>query len=279
MDAVRPFSQPADFRDETEALYARLAPLGESALARETAFKTWTIGDIVAHLHVWNWGADLALTDPARFDETFRALDDVLAKGGTMRDFERRHLGGLGEHGLIEGWRNFAVAMADRFAAADPSARVKWAGPDMSVRSSITARLMETWAHGQAIYDLLGILRRNADRIRNIVVLGINTYEWSFKVHGRTPPSPKPHLRLTAPSGALWTWNEASESDLIEGPAEDFCQVVTQVRNIADTRLTVRGAPAAAWMKTAQCFAGPPETPPAPGARRTAPAPPAWART
>ena len=147
----------------------------------------------------------------------------------------------------------------------------------MSVRSSITARLMETWAHGQAVYDLLGVIRRNTDRIRNIVVLGVNTYGWSFKVRRETPPASMPHLRLTAPSGEVWTWNAPSDRDLIAGAAEEFCQVVTQVRNIADTALTVRGAAAEAWMRQAQCFAGPPETPPAAGARRTAAARPRWA--
>src|SRR6185437_5508313 len=162
----------------------------------------------------------------------------------------------------------FAAEMTERFAAADPTRRVKWVGPDMSVRSAITARLMETWAHGQAIYDRLGVVRRNTDRIRNIAVLGVNTYDWSFRVHGQRPPQPKPHVRLTAPSGAIWTWNEPSETDLVEGSAEAFCQVVTQVRNVADTRLKAVGAAAVAWMTNAQCFAGPPETPPAPGTRR-----------
>ena len=53
-----------------------------------------------------------------------------------------------------------------------PKKRVQWFGPDMSVRSSITARLMETWAHSQAIYDLLGQTRTNTDRIKNIVIMG-----------------------------------------------------------------------------------------------------------
>lgn len=271
------FSQPRDFRDETEALHAIVAPLDDAALSRPTGFKGWTIAEIIGHLHVWNWGARLALEEPARFDAAFAEVGEVLRAGGSLRDFERRQLDGLGGQALVRAWIGFVGPMAERFAAADPAARVKWAGPDMSVRSSITARLMETWAHGQAIYDVLGIVRRNADRIRNVAVLGVNTYEWSFKVRGQTPPSPKPHLRLTAPSGAIWTWNEASEVDLIEGAAEAFCQVVTQVRNIRDTALTVRGAAAAAWMESAQCFAGPPESPPPPGARRTAPERPLWA--
>jgi uncharacterized protein (TIGR03084 family) len=128
---------------------------------------------------------------------------------------------------------------------------------------------METWAHGQEVYDVLGVIRRNADRIRNIVVLGNNTYGWTFKVRGEEPPSPRPHLRLTAPSGEIWTYNDPSPVELIEGLAEEFCQVVTQTRNIADTGLKVVGPNAVSWMSKAQCFAGGAETPPPPGARKT----------
>ena len=141
----------------------------------------------------------------------------------------------------------------------------------MSVRSSITARLMETWAHGQEVFDQLGVVRVNTDRIRNIVVLGVNTYPWSFRVRGMDVPGPMPYLRLTAPSGETWEWGDVSADTRIEGSAEEFCQVVTQVRNIGDTRLSVAGDAARQWMSIAQCFAGPPEKPPAVGTRFTLP--------
>jgi len=137
----------------------------------------------------------------------------------------------------------------------------------MSVRSSITARLMETWAHGQEIYDLLGVERIDGDRIKNIAVLGVNTFGWTFINRGLEVPSPVPQVRLTSPSGQNWVWNEATADELVEGSATEFCQVVTQVRNVADTRLRVTGEVASRWMSIAQCFAGPPEDPPAPGAR------------
>ena len=76
-----------------------------------------------------------------------------------------------------------------------------------------------------------------------------------------------PQVRLTAPSGEQWAFGEASSADCIEGSATEFCQVVTQVRNIADTSLRVVGPTATRWMSIAQAFAGPPETPPAPGTR------------
>ena len=81
-----------------------------------------------------------------------------------------------------------------------------------------------------------------------------------------------PYVRLVAPSGEIWTYNEPSDTDRIEGSATEFCQVVTQVRNIADTSLAVRGEAATRWMSIAQCFAGPPHPPPAKGTRFTEPA-------
>ena len=66
----------------------------------------------------------------------------------------------------------------------------------MSVISSISARHMETWAHGQAIFDSLGIRRKNEDRILNIVIIGNNTFNWSYKVNKLDIPKQTPYLKL-----------------------------------------------------------------------------------
>jgi uncharacterized protein (TIGR03084 family) len=259
-----------DFREESEALHALVEPLDEKALDQPTAFKNWTINTVVRHLHIWNLAAEMALKADGSFEAYYTKLAEHQKKGGKLSSFETEWLGGLTGRKLVAAWKDGFVGTAERFAVAVPSARLKWAGPDMSARSSMTARLMETWAHGQEVYDVLGKVRRNADRIRNIVVLGNNTYGWTFKVRGETPPEPRPHLRLTAPSGDIWTYNDPSENELIEGLADEFCQVVTQVRNIADTKLRVVGPSATNWMSKAQCFAGAAEPPPPPGTRRTA---------
>jgi hypothetical protein len=52
-------------------------------------------------------------------------------------------------------------------------------------------------------------------------------------------------------------WNDEFD-DSVTGPLEDFCLVVTQRRNIADTHLVVEGELAAEWLSIAQAFAGPP---------------------
>ena len=264
------FTQVSDFKDECTAFAdlvdRALVACGSVLFSQPTQFKHWTLNDILGHLHVWNWAADASLQDPERFDEFF-ALVAAAAQRGQMRQFERQWLKDLEGQTLLTEWRDFIPAMCERFAQADPNARVKWAGPDMSVRSSITARLMETWAHAQAVYDVLGVVRQDQDRIKNVAVLGVNTYGWTFKNRGLAPPQPAPFVALQSPSGANWEFNSPNKQDYIRGNATEFCQVVTQVRNVHDTSLVVHGANATRWMEIAQCFAGAPETPPAPGAR------------
>lgn len=258
--------QAEDFRAESAALCALLSAADASEFDQPTQFKTWTINAVLQHLHFWNMMAVSQVTDEARLVDL---LSRVMAHKAGMRGFENAYLEGLSGAALLETWKAGYETAAQVYAEADPKQRLKWAGPDMSARSSITARLMETWAHGQEVYDHLGEVRQNQDRIANIVVLGVNTYSWTYKTRGETPPGPMPCLKLTAPSGAFWTYGEENGGDRITGLAEQFCQVVTQTRNIADTQLRLSGPIAADWMSKAQCFAGPPETPPEPGTRRT----------
>ncbi|HXZ89087.1 MAG TPA: TIGR03084 family metal-binding protein [Candidatus Binataceae bacterium] len=257
--------QALDFRDESDALFTLLDTLDDSDWGRETQFKRWTPNDIIAHLHMGNYAADLSL----KGGDEFVAFARGLAQSGAARHLDATHawLGGITGRDLLLRWRDFSHEMADRFVVAEPKQRVKWFGPDMSVLSSISARLMETWAHGQALYDLFGETRVDTDRIKNIAIIGINTFGWTFANRGMKPPGPRPNVRLTAPSGSLWQWPNGDSDNLIEGAGVEFCQVVAQTRNIADTSLKVAGETATTWMAIAQCFAGPPENPPAPGTR------------
>ena len=258
--------QADDFYAESTALYTLLRGADPDGFDEPTQFKAWTINAVLQHLHFWNQMAVWQVTDEARLVDL---LDQLMRHKGGMRDFEKTFLEGLSGKALLEVWKVGYETAREVFAKADPKRRLKWAGPDMSARSSITARLMETWAHGQEVYDHLGVVRQNEDRIQNIVILGVNTFGWTYKTRGESPPSQMPYLHLTAPSGQVWTYGENMGEDRISGLAEEFCQVVTQTRNIADTSLSVQGASAIDWMSKAQCFAGPPETPPMAGSRKT----------
>ena len=114
---------------------------------------------------------------------------------------------------------------------------------------------------------MLSADREEHDRIRNIVVLGVNTFGWTFKLRGEKSPEPMPFVSLVSPSGEVWTYGESQQRNFTQGDAVEFAQVVTQTRNIADTGLTVVGDPASAWMSKAQCFAGGANAPPERGSR------------
>ena len=258
----------SDFLAETRRLAGEVRR-SPHAPDTPTLFKGWSTDAILRHLHTWNEAARLSLTDEAAFTALLAGAAPAIGAGG-LRAYEDAALGHLSGEALVRAWLAEAERTADAFAGADPDARLPWVGPPMSAASSLTARLMESWAHGQAVFDANGVERADTDAIRPIAELGVRTFGWTYAVRGEPRPATKPHVRLTTPSGAIWAWNDHSDTERIEGPATAFCQVVTQTRNVADTALTVTGAVARDWMSKAQCFAGGPETPPPPGLRRRA---------
>lgn len=262
--------QAEDFRAESQALAAVLQDLPEADLHRVTLFKEWTIDHVLGHLHLFNVAAETSLQGEAAFATFIGPIAKNMQAGMSILQCQFPWLDGLSGRALFEAWQAGAESCADAFAQADPKARVKWVGPEMSALSSITARQMETWAHGQEVFDLLGVERQEQDRIRNIAHLGVSTYGWTFLNRKEPVPEPAPFVELTGPSGTVWTWNDPQQDNVVRGSAVEFAQVVTQVRNIADTDLETQGGTAARWMAIAQCFAGPAETPPAKGARHKA---------
>ena len=256
-----------DLREEADSLHAFLQTLDDADWARPTPFKGWTAWDVVAHLHYFDRASLLSLTDPETFAETRKTLIRRLAEGVGAADQAREELGGLGHQELLASWIETCHEMAKQLGGSDPKRRLPWFGPDMGVRMFTTARYMEVWAHSQDVYDLMQAARTHSDRIKNIAVLGIKTFGWTFVNRGLEPPGLPPYVRLVAPSGAIWEWHEPSDEERVTGDALEFCRVVTQGRNIADTSLEVVGDTATAWMAIAQCFAGGPADPPKPGER------------
>ena len=262
--------QADDFRQECKMLADLIGAQPDSVFNCVTLFKGWTINDVIGHLHMFNVAARLTLEDERKFAEFFAPVSADLRAGKSMLESQNVWLDGLKGRALFEVWCDECEAIAAIYGATDPKRRITWAGPDMSARSSITARQMETWAHGQEVFDCLGQLRVDSDRIKNIAHLGVSTFGWTFINRKEGVPEPAPHVVLTAPSGAVWKWNEQQDTNRVSGPATDFCQIVTQTRNVADTSIQTFGDIASRWMAIAQCFAGKPNDPPAAGSRNVA---------
>ena len=142
------------------------------------------------------------------------------------------------------------------FTGLDQRVRLPWFGPAMSAASSLTARIMETWAHTQDIADALGVTREPTGRLRHVAHIGVGARAFSYAVHGKSVPAAEIRVELTGPDGTAWTWGPAEADNRISGPALDFCLLVTQRRHRNDLALSIEGPAAIEWMAIAQAFAG-----------------------
>ena len=263
--------QAHDYLAEVDELSNLLRDQLESIFFKKTLFKSWTVNDVIGHLYMFDLAALKSLQNEDEFAKIYSNVSSHLDQGMSLLESQYPFLNELSGKNLFERWYGNSRKLGVAFAHADPSMRLKWFGPEMSAKSSITARQMETWAHGQEIFDALGVKRTAHDRIKNICHLGVATFGWSFTNRGLKVPDHIPYVRLISPSGQIWEWGDSVSPSSIKGKASEFAEVVTQVRNVQDTRLASEGAIAKKWMKIAQCFAGQPENPPAKGSRFTVP--------
>jgi uncharacterized protein (TIGR03084 family) len=206
----------------------------------------WTIADCVAHLWHFDGRAMLAASQP----DTFVA---ELTKEGELVAASHRAAHEMGP-ALLDAWRERSREMVSAFAAADPTARIPWYGPAMSLKSFVTARLMETWAHGTDVVDALGLEPIASDRLRHVAFIGWRARPFSYVNRGLEVPAGDVRVELTDPEVVLGE----SSTDVVRGSALDFALVVTQRRHRADTDLVIEGPLATEWMAIAQAFAGPP---------------------
>jgi uncharacterized protein (TIGR03084 family) len=241
----------ADLAAESAVTRALVTGLDETGWRTPTPAAGWDIGDQIGHLAYFD---EVAVQSAVRPDE-FRA--ELAAGGIDPGIIATRYRDRPGAQLLA--WFNTArAALLGTFASLDPAARLPWFGPAMSAASSLTARLMETWAHTQDIADALGVTREPTRRLRHVAHIGVGARAFSYAVRGQTPPETPVRVELAAPDGALWTWGPADAGDRVTGTALDFCLLVTQRRHRDDLALSIDGPAAQEWMAIAQAFAGPP---------------------
>ena len=254
-----------DLKAEIEELDGVLAGLDEEQWLLPTPFLTWQIKDEIRHLAYFDDRAALAATDPKAFGSYLEEmLSDLEAFDRTLKSVGQE----LTVADLMQWWRQQRQIMLDTLAQCNPKDKLPWyGGQPMGALSFATARLMETWAHGQDVFDTLRQRRTPTDRLRHIAHLGVKTLGWSYMIRGQKVPQEPVLVELTAPSGEIWSWGPTSAKQRLSGPAEDFCLVVVQRRHIADTALKVVGDVARDWMLKAQCFVSEPVDGPAPGQR------------
>ena len=242
-----------DLAKEYDELDAIVAVLDESGWSVMTPAEGWNVKDQIRHLAYYDERARLAVTEPEAFEQH---LADIAADPEGHRKVLEDAGKELAADELLKRWRHERRALLDALIPLDRKARLKWYGPPISALSFATARIMEVWAHGQDVADALGIERVPTDRLRHIAHLGVATFGWSFTNRRMKVPETPVRVEIISPSGELWTWGPETAQDTVKGPAQDFCLVVVQRRNPADTRLVIEGATAHRWMSIAQTYAG-----------------------
>jgi uncharacterized protein (TIGR03084 family) len=244
-----------DLALETASLVALLDALTEVDWARPTPAPGWSVSDQVTHLAYFDDMAVLAARDRAEFEQL---RDAGPPDADRITERVAKQFRGMEPTALHE-WCFRARAELDAvYRALDPSARLPWYGPDMSAAAALTARIMETWAHGTDIADAVGRPWPVTPALRQVAHLCVRALPNSFRAQDRPDPEVAVRVELTGPDGDVWVWGPDDARDRVTGPARDLCLVATQRRHRDDTSLVADGPIASEWLTIAQAFAGPP---------------------
>jgi uncharacterized protein (TIGR03084 family) len=243
-----------DLEAEQNSLDEMISGLSEQQWDTPTPAEGWTILDQISHLAFFDEQARLAITEPDAFGETLKEIvNDV---GGYMARSTTKGRE-LGATGVLTWWRTERAGAGAAFEGLVPGMRIPWYGPPMSPASFMSARIMETWAHGQDCADALDIDRPSTPRLKNVAHVGVLARSYAYQANNKTAPAEPVKVELTGPHGEKWVWNELGK-DSVRGDAYDFCLVVTRRRHPQDTNLVMEGDLANEWMSLAQAYAGPP---------------------
>lgn len=255
----------ADLAAQSTELEQHVVGLSDEQWRTPTPAPGWDIATQVAHL-AWTDEAAVAAARAADGDkESWDALVlEAMGDPENVVDMGALEGGRAPADELLARWRDGRAALAEALRAVPDGLKMPWFGPPMSPTSMATARFMETWAHSLDVYDALVTVDLAAqvpeptDRIRHVAHIGVRTRNFSFAANDRPAPSEEFRIELVAPSGEQWSYGPEDAAQTVTGSAHDFCLLVTQRVNRADTDLVATGPDADEWLDIAQAFAGNP---------------------
>ena len=240
-----------DLAAEQRELQALLREIDGDAWLQPTPARGWDVRDTVAHLADTDemaiataTGASGSINERA----TAAASGEDLTFQGVLRG--RRRAGS----DVLAWWEATTAAEREMFEALDPNVRVPW-GIGMRAPSFVTARLMETWAHGLDVYAALGVVPRDTDRLAHVAWLSTRALPYAYSVAGLEAPPEPLRVELTLPSGAAWSIGPADAESRITGPAGEYCRVFVHRMQLADARgLRADGPAATSALAVARAF-------------------------
>ena len=237
----------------TECLAEGTRRFGAASGDTPTPAAGWNVRDQMAHLLFFDRAMTTAVVDPERFDAE-RA--ELAADPRGIAEGVAAATRAMSLDDVLARFADARAALIDAFTSAEPATRVPWYGPAMSLGAGMTARIMETWAHGQDVFDAFGLAHPVTSALRQVAHIGVRALPNSYRTRGLDVPDVPVRVELAGAHGELWEWGDADAADRVTGSAVDFCLVVTQRRHVDDTSLVRVGPVATEWMTIAQAFAG-----------------------
>ncbi|MER5360605.1 TIGR03084 family metal-binding protein [Streptomyces sp. NPDC002785] len=243
-----------DLRDESDELDGLVRELSAGQWAAGTPAPGWSIAHQIAHLTWTDEVALLAATDAGAFaGEVTRAMEAP----DSFVDRGAEEIAVLAPQALLARWRAGRERLETVLREAPAGTRIPWYGPPMSVASMATARIMETWAHGQDIADALGVTRTPTARLRHVARIGVRARDYAYLVRGIKAPEEEFRVELEDPGNGAVVFGPEDAPQRVTGPLVDFCLLVTQRAHRDDLAVRAVGPDADQWLDIAQAFAGP----------------------
>jgi uncharacterized protein (TIGR03084 family) len=134
----------ADLAAESAVTRALVAGLDEAGWHTPTPAAGWDIADQISHLAYFDEVTVQSALHPAQFKA---GLAEAEASGGVNPDTIAVRFRDRSGAQLLAWFDTARGDLLNTFKNLDPKARLPWFGPAMSAASSLTARIMETWAH------------------------------------------------------------------------------------------------------------------------------------
>jgi len=237
---------------EQTGLQTELGNLATDDWFRPTPAKGWDVRDTVAHLaDIDEIAIDTCTAGP-------RPLNDFAAQFASPEDTTlwgvlrgRRRSG----REVLTWWEDTSSRERDVLARVDAAMRIPW-GIGMRRPSLVTARLMETWAHGLDVREAVGLPVVDSDRLRHVAWLGYRALPYAFSFAGRERPPGELRVEVTSPSGdEIWEYGPADAPNRITGPAGELCRLFAHRISRDEARgLAAEGDGAVAALEVARAF-------------------------
>ena len=154
---------------------------------------------------------------------------------------------------VLEWWVLNAAKTRGILLQKDPKERIPW-GLGMAARTLVSARQMETWAHGLDIRAALGEPPNLTPRLRDIAWLIFRAFPYAFTYAKREMPAGTLRMELDF-NGERWDFGPDDADNLITGDAGEFCRVGVQRMKLTETAtLKAEGPLAEEALQVARAF-------------------------